>query len=140
MSSLKFSFEFAGLEKNKLFVKDLNKETSRDQLEELFTKFGPLKEVRLITLRNGHSKGMAYVEYVDEVSAARALVQTDGECYFLSFFPPSFLFFFLSFFLFVFRSFVSFFIYSNDPNTGLVRYSNGLKLSDQQMVWISNGI
>ena len=108
MSSLKFSFEFAGLEKNKLFVKDLNKETSRDQLEELFTKFGPLKEVRLITLRNGHSKGMAYVEYVDEVSAARALVQTDGESYFLYFSLSSLLpvFFFLSFCL-------SFFIYAN---------------------------
>ena len=84
-----FQLKFAGLEKNKLFVKDLNKETSRDHLEELFTKFGPLKEVRLITLRNGHSKGMAYVEYVDEVSAARALVQTDGEYYFfLSFLLP----------------------------------------------------
>ena len=69
----------AGLEKNKLFVKDLNKETTRDHLEEVFAKFGLLKEVRLITLRNGHSKGLAFVEYADEVSAAKALLQTDGE-------------------------------------------------------------
>ena len=28
--------------------------------------------------RNGHSKGIAFVEYVDEVAAAKALVKTDG--------------------------------------------------------------
>ena len=67
-----------GLEKNKLFVKDLSKDTSRDQLQELFAQFGALKEVRLITYRNGHSKGLAFVEYQDEVSAAKALLKTDG--------------------------------------------------------------
>ena len=36
--------------------------------------------------------------------------------------------------------FCKLFNYSNDPNTGLVRISNGLKLSDHQMVRISNGI
>ena len=30
--------------------------------------------------------------------------------------------------------------YSNHLNTGLVRYSNGQKLSGLQMVWFSNGI
>jgi RNA recognition motif-containing protein len=66
------------LEKNKLFVKDLSKDTSREHLEEIFGKFGPLKEVRLITFRNGHSKGLAFVEFSDEVSAAKALIKTDG--------------------------------------------------------------
>lgn len=37
-----------------------------------------MKEVRLVTYRNGHSKGLAYVEYHDEAIAARALLATDG--------------------------------------------------------------
>ena len=32
-----------------------------------FAEFGRLKDVRLVCLRNGHSKGLAYVEYEDEV-------------------------------------------------------------------------
>ena len=28
--------------------------------------------------RNGHSKGIAFVEYSEEVAAAKALVKTDG--------------------------------------------------------------
>jgi len=76
ISFLKFVL---GVEKNKLFVKDLSKDTSRDQLQELFAQFGALKEVRLITYRNGHSKGLAFVEYEDEVSAAKALLKTDGK-------------------------------------------------------------
>lgn len=37
-----------------------------------------MKEVRLVTYRNGHSKGLAYVEYQDEATAAKALLSTDG--------------------------------------------------------------
>ncbi len=33
---------------------------------------GPLKEARLVTYRNGVSKGLAYVEYEKEVSCSRA--------------------------------------------------------------------
>ena len=41
-------------------------------------KFGKLKEVRIVTFRSGKSKGLAYVEFQDEQSAAKALLQTDG--------------------------------------------------------------
>lgn len=37
-----------------------------------------MKELRLVTYRNGHSKGLAYVEYYDEATAAKALLNTDG--------------------------------------------------------------
>lgn len=72
-----FKFQ-TGMEKNKLFVKGIPTSISQKELEEIFGKYGTLKEVRLVTYRNGHSKGLAYVEFVDETSATVALVQTDG--------------------------------------------------------------
>merc|ERR1712012_405390 len=45
---------------------------------EVFSKFGKLKEVRVPVYRNGHSKGIAFVDYEDEVSAATALVKADN--------------------------------------------------------------
>ncbi|XP_072761043.1 squamous cell carcinoma antigen recognized by T-cells 3 [Anoplolepis gracilipes] len=74
-SGFKFS---STLEKNKLFIKGLPLTTTKEELEEIFKVHGDLKEVRLVTYRNGHSKGLAYVEYYDEATAARALLATDG--------------------------------------------------------------
>lgn len=34
---------------------------------------GELKDVRLVTYRSGQSKGLAYIEYVDEVSVSEAV-------------------------------------------------------------------
>merc|ERR1712107_386098 len=36
------------------------------------------REVRIPVYRNGHSKGIAFVDYEDEVSAATALVKADN--------------------------------------------------------------
>ncbi|XP_076749352.1 spliceosome associated factor 3, U4/U6 recycling protein [Xylocopa sonorina] len=66
------------LEKNKLFIKGLPVTTTKEELEEIFKVHGALKEVRIVTYRNGHSKGLAYVEFKDEDSAAKALLATDG--------------------------------------------------------------
>lgn len=44
----------------------------------LFEVYGKLKDVRIVTYRNGHSKGLAYVEFEEEQCAAAALVGTDG--------------------------------------------------------------
>ncbi|WAR03245.1 SART3-like protein [Mya arenaria] len=41
-------------------------------------KYGELKGVRLVTYRSGASKGLAYIEYVDEQTASQALLKTDG--------------------------------------------------------------
>ncbi|XP_023326445.1 squamous cell carcinoma antigen recognized by T-cells 3 isoform X2 [Eurytemora carolleeae] len=67
-----------GLEKNKLFVKGLDQSITKEELSKLFAEYGELQDVRLVTYRNGHSKGLAFVEYKDEVNAAKALVKTDG--------------------------------------------------------------
>ena len=78
-SGVGHQFKFStGIEKNKLYVKNLPQTTTKVDLENLFSPFGKLKDVRLITYRNGHSKGIAYVEYQSDSSASKALVQTDG--------------------------------------------------------------
>lgn len=68
----------SSLEKNKLFVKGLPVTITKENLEEIFKVHGALKEVRIVTYRNGHSKGLAYVEFEDENSAAKALLAADG--------------------------------------------------------------
>lgn len=61
-----------------LLIAGLPLTTTKEELEEIFKVHGSMKEVRLVTYRNGHSKGLAYVEYHDEAIAARALLNTDG--------------------------------------------------------------
>ncbi|XP_012257454.2 squamous cell carcinoma antigen recognized by T-cells 3 [Athalia rosae] len=67
-----------GLEKNKLFIKGLPVTTTKEQIEEIFGAHGTVKDVRLVTYRNGHSKGLAYVDFQNEADAGRALLATDG--------------------------------------------------------------
>lgn len=55
--------------------------TTKDDLETLFAKFGILKDVRLATFRTGAPKGLAYVEFEDEVSATMAMNKTDGSTF-----------------------------------------------------------
>lgn len=66
------------LEKNKLFVKGLPVTMTKEDLENIFKVHGTLKDIRLVTYRNGHSKGLAYVDFIDEADAAKALLATDG--------------------------------------------------------------
>jgi len=40
---------------------------TQEELEGVFKSYGSLKGVRIVTYRNGHSKGLAYVEFHDEV-------------------------------------------------------------------------
>jgi RNA recognition motif-containing protein len=73
------SFKYStNLEKNKLFVSGLPFSTDKAALENLFKNFGKVKEIRIVTYKNGKSKGLAYVDFEDEQSASKALVQTDG--------------------------------------------------------------
>ncbi|XP_076243028.1 spliceosome associated factor 3, U4/U6 recycling protein isoform X2 [Calliopsis andreniformis] len=74
-SGFKYS---CSLEKNKLFVKGIPITTTKEELEEIFKVHGTVKDVRIVTYRNGHSKGLAYVEYEDAVTAGKALLATDG--------------------------------------------------------------
>lgn len=43
--------------------------TTKEDLEKLFGQYGKIKDIRPVTYRNGHFKGLAYVDFVDEVSA-----------------------------------------------------------------------
>jgi len=73
------SFKYKlGLEKNKLFLKGLPASYTKVNIQEIFGKHGKIIDIRLVTYRNGHSKGMAFVDYEEEVSAAAALLKTDG--------------------------------------------------------------
>jgi len=81
--SLPAEFKFSKvMEKNKLFVSNIGTSTTKEYLEKLFSSVEggseTLKEVRLVTYRNGHSKGIAYVEFKEEEAAAKALLKTDG--------------------------------------------------------------
>jgi RNA recognition motif-containing protein len=73
----KFKYSHS-LEKNKLFVSNLPFDTTKEQLEEIFKAFGKLKEIRVVTHKSGKSKGLAYVEFDDEASASKAILQTDN--------------------------------------------------------------
>merc|ERR1711971_902933 len=74
-ATFKFKTE---LEKNKLFVRGVEASVSQEEVRELFAQYGRLTGVRLVTYRNGHSKGIAFVEYEKEAEAAVALLKTDG--------------------------------------------------------------
>jgi len=74
-ATFKFKTE---LEKNKLFVRGLEPSVTQEEVRELFAQYGHLTGVRLVTYRNGHSKGIAFVEYEKEAEAAVALLKTDG--------------------------------------------------------------
>lgn len=41
---------------------------TKTDIENIFKPYGALKDVRVVTFRNGHSKGLAYVDFEDEVT------------------------------------------------------------------------
>lgn len=61
--------------KKKLFVGNLPWSMTEESIRELFSEFGEITQVSLITDRmTGRSKGFAFVEFADE-AAAQAAVQ-----------------------------------------------------------------
>ncbi|XP_068623305.1 squamous cell carcinoma antigen recognized by T-cells 3 isoform X2 [Battus philenor] len=76
----KSSFKYATtVERNKLFVKNLPyDQCTKDALTKTFDKYGSLKDIRIVTFKDGKPKGLAYIEYENEESAAKALKETDG--------------------------------------------------------------
>ncbi|KAJ8712942.1 hypothetical protein PYW08_008246 [Mythimna loreyi] len=66
-------------EKNKLFVKNLPfAHCTKDALAEVFDKYGKLKDVRVVTHKDGKPKGLAYIEYEEESAAAQAVSACHG--------------------------------------------------------------
>ncbi|KAL0867760.1 hypothetical protein ABMA27_008476 [Loxostege sticticalis] len=76
----KASFKYSTApEKNKLFVKNLPYgHCTKEALTDVFDKYGALKDVRIVTFKDGKPKGLAYIEYEDDASAAQALEKTNG--------------------------------------------------------------
>jgi len=72
-------FKYANkMEQNKVFIKNLPFTVTQEALETIFKEHGKLKDVRLVTYRNGMPKGLAYVEFEDEKCAKTAVIKTDG--------------------------------------------------------------
>ncbi|KAK3753244.1 hypothetical protein QZH41_004456 [Actinostola sp. cb2023] len=76
---IEFNDEFpTSLDKNTLFVSNLPFVIKESEVEEIFKKFGEVKQVRLVTSKAGKPKGYGYVEFADENCASKAIVTMDG--------------------------------------------------------------
>lgn len=67
------------VQKNKLYVGNLPFKTTKEDLEKLFSEFGQVVSVNLITDKfSGRSKGFAFVEMSTEEEAKAAAEKLDG--------------------------------------------------------------
>ncbi|GMR47340.1 hypothetical protein PMAYCL1PPCAC_17535, partial [Pristionchus mayeri] len=72
------SFKYANcLEKNKLFVKNVHFDATVEQITSVFSQFGPVKEVRVVTHKSGKAKGVAYVDMETDEDADKAVKSND---------------------------------------------------------------
>lgn len=66
-------------EKNDVFIGNLGFTTTEDQVRELFNYAGPVKAVRIqFDKESGRSKGFAFIEYYDTISALSAIKFLEG--------------------------------------------------------------
>ncbi|MEQ2237301.1 hypothetical protein ILYODFUR_021775, partial [Ilyodon furcidens] len=66
------------MEKHKIFISGLPFSCTKEQLEEICKNHGTIKDVRLVTYRSGKPKGLAYVEFANEMQASQAVLKLDG--------------------------------------------------------------
>jgi len=63
----------------KVFVGNLDFNTTRDEVQSLFSQIGEIKDVFLPTDReSGRPRGFAFVEFVNEENAAKAIERFNG--------------------------------------------------------------
>ena len=63
----------------KLYIGNLSKETTEEQLNKAFEKFGDVTSCKLITDKiSGRSKGYGFVEMSDNESGQKAIDKLDG--------------------------------------------------------------
>ncbi|KAI1724998.1 prp18 domain-containing protein [Ditylenchus destructor] len=75
-----YGFKYnAGLEKNKVFIRNVDFGCTEEELQEFFSKYGEVKSTRIVTHKSGAPKGVAYVEFDDEQSAKNALLANDAK-------------------------------------------------------------
>lgn len=69
----------AATDKNDVFVGNLAFDTKEEDIRELFTTFGRINEIRLVTDKDtGRVKGFAFVEFADASAALSAIRNLDG--------------------------------------------------------------
>jgi RNA recognition motif-containing protein len=62
-----------------IFVANFDEEIREDDLEELFGKYGPVRDVTIwFNSRTGQSEGWGFVEISDDSDAERAIEKLDG--------------------------------------------------------------
>ena len=62
-----------------IYVGNLNYNLEENQLEEVFTEFGSVSSVKIITdKRTGRSKGFGFIEMPDDVEAEAAIEALNG--------------------------------------------------------------
>ncbi|XP_068216225.1 squamous cell carcinoma antigen recognized by T-cells 3-like [Palaemon carinicauda] len=66
-------------EKNKLFIRGLPFDMTQDDVKEAFLPLGEIKDIRLVTFRNGYSKGTCYIEYPNAEAAEKVRQTMDGK-------------------------------------------------------------
>ncbi len=67
-------------DKKKLYVGNLNYDTTLDAIKAAFSEFGEIVDAVIITDRNtGRSKGFGFVEFADEESAKKAQEAMNGK-------------------------------------------------------------
>jgi len=63
----------------KIYVGNLSYDVTADQLNDFFTQFGDINEVKLISDREtGRSKGFAFITFANQQSADKAVEEADG--------------------------------------------------------------
>ena len=66
-------------EKHDVFVGNVTFNTTEEQLQEIFSFVGPIKNIRILTDQNtGRPKGFAFIEYGDANTALAAIRHLDG--------------------------------------------------------------
>ncbi len=64
----------------KVYVGNLPFSVTQEQLKELFSSFGEISEVTLISdRRTGRSKGFGFVTFADDAAADKAIADMDGK-------------------------------------------------------------
>ena len=62
----------------KLFIGNLDWNTSEDELNSAFAKFGDVEEAIIIKDHAGRSKGFGFVTYSDDAAADNAISELNG--------------------------------------------------------------
>ncbi|CAI2350346.1 unnamed protein product [Caenorhabditis sp. 36 PRJEB53466] len=71
-------FKYAtGLEKTKIFVRNVHFQATDDEISTLFSQFGAVTSVRRVTHRDGKPKGVAFVEFANEEAAEKCVGGTE---------------------------------------------------------------